>query len=339
MSERQLFSEEYLENHGSGYYLICKRLAPEWRLEAVTQEDLQALAECSCDFNEAFQYKVVFVGATSRMVFSSDGSEEADEGVVKYEPSVVLLVKRESGIPGEEETNRRMCKLYESEQQRFMAREQAKGRKGGKFRGCREYTGEDLADLGVFMHRVSLRMANCWLERHGGVKRRVFLSSFRSFLIDAGVLELLHYVPHQGETSDETASPTWYVQDGVIGTKEFHRSTRKLDERGLRGLENERNRIEEELLYIFGEHVVEVPLKEKAKELLSLWGPEIKGSFFRAFMKRGNDPISVEIRKEFLLTLLIGVGHFGWCMSSEVVKRTYQRFRKKSEVSTHLAAG
>ncbi len=330
MEERHLFSEEYLVEHGSGYYLICKRLAPEWHLESLSKEDLKAMEACSHDFDEAFQFKVVFVGTTERLEFLSEWGGKRKGSMRKYEPSVVLLVKREAGIPGEEEAEHRVCRLNETEQNRFQAREHAKGRKGGKYRGSMEYTGADLANLGVYMHRVSLRMANCWMERHGG-KRRVFQESYRSFQTDEKILELLHLASRQ-ESAAETASPTWYVQDGVIGDKAFHQSVRNLDEHALQEMENERIKIEEELLCIFEEHVTSEPLKEKARKMLSTWGTELKWDFFRAFSNWGNGTKGIEYSQEFLMNLLIGARHFGWCMSSEVVKHAYQRFKKKESL-------
>ena len=270
------------------------------------------------------------------MVFLSAYGGQRKGSTVAYEPSVVLLVKREAGIPGEEETNRRVCKLNEAERQRFQAREQAKGRKSGRFRGSMEYTGVDLANLGVFLHRVILRMAICWMERHGG-KRRVFQESYHSFLVDEGVLKLLCPSLEQGKASGEVSNSAWYVQDGVIGTKAFHKLIRGLDEQGLKGLENERNRIEEELLYIFGEHVTAEPLKEMAKKMLSEWGTDLKWDFCRAIFYKGNGPHTIAYRQAFLVNLLVGAGHFGWCMSSEVVKRAYQRFQKRGKVPTNLA--
>ena len=219
MEKHPLYTEEYLEEHGAGYYLICKRLAPEWGLSSVSKEDLEALEGCIHDFDEAFQYKVVYLGTTERLEFLSEWGGKRKGGRREYGASLVLLVKRESGIPDAEEANARVRKLEASEMRRFLSREQSKGRKGGRYRGFKEYTRRDLVDLGVYLHRVCLRMAVCWMERHGG-RRRVFQESYRSFLVDEKILELLRISPESGKETEMDG--TWFVQEGVIGWKAFH---------------------------------------------------------------------------------------------------------------------
>ncbi len=331
MGRRLLFTEETLAELGDGYYLIFKRFAPEWCGKEASEAEVECLRECCGDFDAAFQFRVERLYVSAGMSFRSMGRGRRRGTFRDYGRSLVLVLRRLPGIPSEEEASRRCARLAELERERFRGRELAKGRVGSNWRGSRPYSGAELGDLGVFMHRLSLRLTGRWLETHGGGHGRVFRPSYHSMLVDGEALGLLG-LPRRGEEASGTAgeAPELYVGGGALGTLRFHRMTRGLAEEGLTRLLNPRSRVGPELLAAMEERVREEPLRDTLRTLLADWGEDLLRTGVLALTTRpGIGQYSQRVHVQFLSELVVGMGFFGWCISSEVVRRAYRRWQRR----------
>ncbi len=196
------------------------------------------------------------------------------------------------------------------------------------------------------MQRLSLRLTSRWLETHGGGHRRVFLSSYHSMLVDSEALGLLGIQPKQNDkalvdstsevsgkaSGDSLKAPELYVGGGALGTLKFHRMTRGLAEEGLKRLLNPRSHVGPELLAAMEERVQEKPLQETLRELLTDWGRDLLDSGFRALTTRpGISSYSQRVHEEFLTVLTVGMCFCGWCISSEVVRMAYRKWKKRNK--------
>ncbi|MBR0459076.1 MAG: hypothetical protein IJJ26_07550 [Victivallales bacterium] len=333
MKKKLKYKESTLRKLGGGYYLVIKRFTREWTQEGMTDAEVEQLRECLHDFDGIFQFHIELMFVSEGMSFRAEEYSGVQENDSKnYGRQLVLLVKREAGIPGEEETARRLYLLQEREQKRYMEKEKAKGRKGKSFRGCKAYTGEELADLGVFMHRLALRLSLRWLELHGGVRKRVFYASYQSFLIDEECLRQFGVLARK-KTGDKNQDnkrepPRLYVECGVMGTKKFHQMIRGLGKKELEHLDNLRNRICRELFVVFFERVQEQSLKEEVGKLLSRWFDGVKEALSNPllFLPTRMGMARQEAERELLMQVLVGFGYFGWCLSEAVVRRVYRRW-------------
>ncbi|MBR0458371.1 MAG: hypothetical protein IJJ26_03970 [Victivallales bacterium] len=196
-----------------------------------------------------------------------------------------------------------------------------------------------------------LRLTFQWLETHGGGRKRVFLASYHSFLIDVeslrrfGQLSEAELKDCGEEKKPTTDCPRLYAEDGVVGTREFHRLLRGESGENLKRMENPRNRMGRELLHTMLERIQEEDLREELRVILHDWKEGIIDALQNPNLSlhMGAGTQSEEAHRQLLVAVLVGFASFGWCISSAVVKQVYRKWEtmrlKNQEEKSKRPAG
>ncbi len=158
--------------------------------------------------------------------------------------------------------------------------------------------------------------------------------------MDGEALGLLGMRPRREETVEASGdgnahggfeASELYVGGGALGTLKFHRMTRGLAEEGLTRLVILRSRVGPELLAAMEERIQEEPLRATLRTLLADWREDLLRTGAKALTTRpGIGQYSQRVHVQFLSELVVGMVFFGWCISSEVVRMAYGRWKRRN---------